>query len=40
LWRQLPAPRQQAIGATLAQMIARQIVAMHVPPLEKEEHDE
>lgn len=42
LWRQLPTQRQQVIGARLAQMIARQIAAMHVPPIEQEEeeHDE
>jgi hypothetical protein len=40
LWQQLPARRQQAIGAMLAQMIAQQMVAMHSPPAEKEESDD
>jgi hypothetical protein len=36
----LPATRQQSIASALAQMISRQIEAMPVPPLVKEEHDE
>jgi hypothetical protein len=41
LWRHLPGNRQEAIGATLAQMIAKQIVAtMPSPPPVKEESDE
>ena len=41
LWQHLPADRQETIGATLAQMIAKQIVAkMPSPPPVKEESDE
>jgi hypothetical protein len=41
LWRHLPTDRHQTIGTTLAQMIAKQIVAMTQDSLpEKEESDE
>jgi len=41
VWRQLPAGREEALSARLAQMIARQIEALPSPPLtHKEESDE
>lgn len=40
LWQQLPARRQQAIGATLAQVIVQQMAAMHSPPTDQEVSDD
>ncbi len=39
LWPQLPASRREAIGAILAQMIARQMAAMHSPVAQEEHHE-
>lgn len=39
LWLQLPASHRQAIGAILAQMIARQMAAMHSPVAQEEHHE-
>ena len=39
LWPRLPASCQQSIGATLAQMIARQMAAMHSPLFQEENDD-
>jgi len=40
LWQHLPAPHRQAIGVTLAEMIARQIEAFPSSLRQKEENDD
>jgi hypothetical protein len=40
MWQQLPTSQQRSIASVLALMIARQLTAMQVPPVMREEHHE